>query len=150
MKVGRAKKIGRPTVYSEQVAETICVCLMRGWSMVRICQLENMPAEDTVYGWLAQKDHPFSERYARAREIQAERMADELIDIADDESRDVSGELQMPNAVAVQRAKLRVDTRKWVAAKLLPKKYGDKVQQEHTGEGGGPLKFVVSRIGTKE
>lgn len=140
-------KRGRPTAYTDEIGDTICASLMCGWSLVRICSLDEMPAQSTVYGWLAKVDHPFSERYARAREIQAERFADEMADIADDATGDVAGELGIPNSVAVQRAKLRIDTRKWIASKLLPKKYGDKVTQEHTGEGGGPLQFTLTRVG---
>lgn len=127
-------KKGRPTLYTDQLGETIAASLMAGYSLTKICSVETMPDTATVYRWLAKTDHPFCDRYARAREIQAERMADELLDIADDESKDTTGELGMPNSVAVQRAKLRTDTRKWIASKLLPKKYGEKVQQEHTGE----------------
>ena len=141
------RKPGRPSGYSEEVGERIAALMMAGWSLIRICSMEEYPAESTVYGWLAQKEHPFLEKYTRAREIQAERYADEIIDISDDDSRDVTGELNMPNAVAVQRAKLRTENRKWVAAKLLPKKYGDRVTQEHTGEGGGPVQFTLTRIG---
>lgn len=145
--VSETKKIGRPSKYTQETAETICKLLMCGWSLKRITSLDEMPHEDTVYGWLAKgKEHPFSEQYARAREIQAERMADELIDIADDESGDKSGELEMPNGVAVQRSRLRVDTRKWVAAKLLPKKYGEKLT--HAGDEENPIaiKRVISDL----
>lgn len=105
---------------------------MAGQSLVRICSLDTMPHRVTVSRWMLDNEE-FRIKYARAREIQAEWLADELHDIAEDDSRDVYGELQMPNSVAVQRAKLRIDTRKWTASKLLPKKYGDRVTQEHTG-----------------
>lgn len=100
----------------------------------------------TVFKWL--RDHKeFSEQYARAKEAQAEAFADELISLADDSSNDITGELQMPNGVAVQRSRLMVDTRKWVMSKLLAKKYGDKLQ--HTGgDGEGPVQFVVTRART--
>jgi hypothetical protein len=88
--------------------------------------------------------HPeFAEQYARARELQAERFADDIIEIADDKSEDVYGELEMPNSVAVARAKLRIDSRKWIASKLLPKKYGDKLQTEVSGPDGGPIAVTV-------
>ena len=79
-----------------------------------------------------QESHPFSDKYARAREIQAEIRADELLDIADDATNDYmareakSGKtFIVADHENIQRSKLRVDTRKWIAAKLLPKKYGD-------------------------
>lgn len=142
-------KMGRPSTYTAELGEQICDKLAEGFSLRQICALEGLPGLNTVIRWL-RHDEEFRLHYTRARELQAEIGADDMIEIADDASQDVSGELKMPNAVAVQRAKLRVETRKWTAMKLLPKKYGERVQQEHTGEGGGPLKFVVTRIGAKE
>jgi hypothetical protein len=102
----------------------------------------------SIFKWL--RIHPiFAEQYARAKEAQVDAMGEELLDIADDVSNDVSGELGMPNGVAVQRAKLRTDTRKWLMGKLQPKKYGDKTQ--HTGaDGVGPVQFTVTRAGSRE
>jgi hypothetical protein len=114
----------------------------------------------TVMDWLAKgaaKKEPypaFTEQYARAREAQAELYADEIVDIADDdrndygfkESEDGTGKsgiaIIMPDNV--QRSKLRVDARKWVASKLLPKKYGDKIQATHTGPDDKPLTFTIN------
>ena len=101
-----------------------------------------MPARSTVIGWLFDGDHEeFMDQYARAREVQAEVLADELADIADDGSNDFTTDKNGKAVVDhehIQRSRLRIDTRKWVAAKLLPKRYGDKLQ--HTGEGGGPIR----------
>ena len=133
--------------YSQELADAICDLIVDGKSIRDICKAEDMPAMSSIFKWL-RENKDFSEQYARAKEIQAECLADELINIADDTSGDVSGELEMPNGVAVQRAKLKIDTRKWIASKLLAKKYGDKI--EHTGADGGPVQFVVSRVGTKE
>ena len=88
----------------------------------------------TVFNWLTDNSRPgFLEKYNKAKELQAEYYADELIDIADDTSNDymekvlISGEVvQVVNSEHIQRSRLRVDTRKWVASKLLPKRYGDK------------------------
>ena len=83
----------------------------------------------------------FSEQYARAREAQAEIRADEIVDIADDDSNDFTADKDgkpVANSEHIQRSRLRVDARKWIAAKLLPKRYGDKIQ--HTGDGGGPIR----------
>jgi hypothetical protein len=107
--------------------------------MRSICNDEGMPVCSTVFKWLSE-NKDFSEQYARAREIQAEIMADEIIEIADDSTNDFM-EMQKKNGATVlvcdqeniNRARLRVDSRKWVAAKLLPKKYGDKQTVEHEG-----------------
>lgn len=100
--------------YTQEVADKICQRLMAGESLRKICQDEDMPGQATVYEWLTQESG-FSEQYTKAREAQAETMADELLEIADDDTSDVN------------RARLRIDTRKWVAMKLKPKKYGDKL-----------------------
>ena len=93
---------------------------------------EGMPAQSTVYKWLIDNDG-FSEKYARAREVQAEFLAEEIIQIADDASGDSTtdedGNERM-NAEFVARSRLRVDARKWYASKVAPKKYGDRIQQD--------------------
>ena len=106
MKTDRANIIGR-----------ICEMLAAGQSMAQICRSKAMPAQSTVYRWIAESAE-FSERYARAREIQADMLADEIIEIAD---------ACEPEAAAVAKAKARIDARKWLAARLAPKKYGDRV-----------------------
>ncbi|OSI34568.1 hypothetical protein [Neisseria dumasiana] len=100
-----------------KVQERICDMLAQGKSMVAICGLEDMPAQSTVYKWLAESEE-FSERYARAREMQADLYADQIIRIADDCE---------PEAAAVAKAKAQIDARKWLAARLAPKKYGDRL-----------------------
>lgn len=117
--------MGRPSEYSDAVADAICERLANAESLRRICLADDMPAQSTVFRWLAQ-NATFREQYASAREAQAHAMADEILDIADDGSNDFMGEDEKYNGDAVARSKLRVDARKWLAAKLLPKKYGDR------------------------
>jgi hypothetical protein len=97
----------------------------------------------SIFKWLREHKE-FAEQYARAKELQTEKLADELVEIADDESNDVSGELKMPNSVAVQRARLKVDTRKWLLSKLQPKKYGDKLDMNLAGKDGGPIQAAIA------
>jgi hypothetical protein len=140
--------MARLSEFSPEIGDAICELIADGQSLRAICAPDAMPAKSTVFKWL-RDNQSFSDQYARAKEAQAENFADELMEIADDASGDVSGELEMPNGVAVQRSKLRIDTRKWVMSKLLAKKYGDKLQ--HTGgDGEGPVQFVVTRAGQKE
>lgn len=95
-----------------------------------------MPSEMTVRTW-AREIEAFTSKYTRARDLQAERFADELIDLAD-----------TANADNYNAIRLKVDTRKWVVSKILPKKYGDKLQ--HTGaDGEGPVQVEFKRIGSK-
>ena len=93
-------------------------------------------------GWLFDGEHEeFSQQYASAREVQAEVWADEIVAIADDTTADLTTDKDGKEIVRhenIQRSRLRVDARKWIASKLLPKRYGDKLQ--HTGEGGGPIR----------
>lgn len=121
-------KVGRPSEYNQQVAEAICERIALGESLRSICRDDAMPAQSTVFKWLTQQQS-FAEQYARARETQADAMVDEMLDIAD---RAVSNE-------EVQAARLRIDARKWVAVKLRPKKYGERVMTELTGRDGGPI-----------
>lgn len=131
------------TYSPEQIAAhkaTILERLVGGESVRTICADEGMPAASTVFLWL-QADAAFSEQYARAREAQADALFDEILDIADDGSNDWMERKNadgqnigwQENGEALRRSTLRVDARKWMAARLQPKKYGDKVTQEHTG-----------------
>ncbi len=91
--------------------------------------------------WLFDGEHEeFWQQYVHAREAQAEVRADEIIEIADDGSSDFTKDddgKPIINHEHISRSRLRIDTRKWIAAKLLPKRYGEKLQ--HTGESGGPV-----------
>lgn len=132
----QAKRVGRPSDFTPEIANEICERLINGESLRRICRDDGMPNASTVCRWLGQNEE-FRKQYAHAREVQADTYADEIVDIADgDVSEDADA------AVAAQlaaRDRLRVDARKWVASKLAPKKYGEKTTTEHTGEGGGPI-----------
>ena len=105
-----------------------------------------MPAPSAVFLWI-HKHAEFKEQYEKAKEESADAHAEDMLDIADDgtndwmERRNAEGEVigWQLNGEHVQRSRLRVDTRKWIAAKLKPKKYGDNTRTEHTGEGGGPI-----------
>jgi hypothetical protein len=128
--------VGRPSIFTEELGQQICAEIMLGKSLRTICEEEAMPCMSSVCNWLA-RDKEFMEHYAHAREVQAALMADELLDIADDGRNDWmtvkrgKEEIEVVNREAVMRSQLRVDTRKWIASKLLPKKYGDKLALEH-------------------
>ncbi|MGM8939543.1 hypothetical protein ACS8E2_12705 [Psychrobacter glaciei] len=131
-------KGGRPTIYSEELAQVICESLMVGMSLRKICELDDMPAISTVMQWLASGKDGFMEQYAHARQVQAEYLLDELIDIADDSSKDyvvVDGQERLDQE-HIQRAKLRIDTRKWNIEKLAPKRYGNKQQVDNVSSDG--------------
>ena len=119
----------RTLEYSQEVADAICERLVNGESMRTICKDEDMPAVSTVFRWLTMVP-AFSEQYARARDEQADTLADEILAIAD-------------TAEDAQKARLQVDVRKWYAGKLRPKKYGEKVTQEVSGPDGTPIQSVT-------
>jgi hypothetical protein len=109
-----------------------------------------MPGMTTVFRWLAQHEE-FRGMYAAARQAQADYLAEELLEIADDarndwvERRREDGTIvTVLNGENIQRSRVRIDTRKWLLAKLQPKKYGDVQQTQLTGPGGGPLQVERS------
>lgn len=106
---------GRPSDYTEEEADRICAWIAEGRSLRSYCRLEHRGL-DTVYRWLREQ-REFRERYARAHDDRADSLADEIVDIADEAA---SGSME-----EIQAARLRVDARKWVAAKLKPTKWGD-------------------------
>lgn len=126
------------TTYTEAMGDKICELLMDGMSLRAICAQKDMPCRATVLKWLRDNEK-FSIQYARAREEQAETLADEIIDIADDSYFDYrTGEdgNERFNGDAVQRSRLRVEARKWIASKLKPKKYGEKLEANLNHSGG--------------
>jgi len=123
--------------YSDQLAVKICTRMILGESVAKICKDKDMPSQDTIYRWAFNKEHPFADLYKRARELQAEKYVDEIMEIADNSDDDykiVDGRKVIDHE-NIQRARLRVDTRKWVACKVLPKIYGDKSQEALTTDG---------------
>ncbi len=114
-------KTGRPSLYSEELAGLLCERLAGGESLRAIGNDPAMPSAETVRRWL-RDDEQFRGQYARAREAQADHYVEEIITIAD-----AADEFTHPVA------RLRMDARKWVASKLRPKVYGDKLDVETTG-----------------
>ena len=111
--------MARPTDYNEAIADRICEEIIGGAALYKLCQREDFPSETAVYTWLS-KQPAFAEKYARARELQQDREADHMVVIAD--------ETTDPN-----KARLQIDARKWRASKLAPKKYGDRLDLNHSG-----------------
>ena len=127
----------RPSTYSDDVVNDICARLAAGQPLTKICKTEEFPDVSTVYRWLDAHEE-FRDKYARARQDQADTLADEIIAISDEQHEAVT-ERGVVFDPEVNRDRLRIDARKWVAAKLKPKKYGDKTEVEHTGD----LKIAV-------
>lgn len=106
---------GRPSTFSEDIADRILCRLMEGESLRSICADPDMPGRTTVLRWQTE-NWSFGAKCARAREVQADAIFDEMQEIADAATPET-----------VQVAKLRISTMQWRAAKLAPKRYGDKL-----------------------
>ena len=111
--------------------------LADGELLTNICKTAGMPSRQAIHRWRMSRP-AFGALYMQAREIGMESMSDETLIIADDDTLDTNAD-GSPNHASVNRARLMVDTRKFLMAKLAPKVYGDRVQHEHSGE-------VVQRI----
>lgn len=131
---------GRPTDYNDGIAEAICLRLAEGDSLRTICRDDDMPCKATVLRWVARHE-AFRDQYAKAKIEGAEALAEEMFDIADDASNDWMERLGEKDQGAgwqingdhIRRSQLRIDVRKWYLSKIMPKKYGEKVQTEHSG-----------------
>jgi len=139
------RPVGAPTTYNKHIAFVICTRIAEGESLREIVKTAGMPDRSAVYDWLLR--HPeFADQYARAREEQADTLADEIIAIADEQPEIIAvtdkrtGELieHKLDGAFLQWQKNRIDARKWTAMKLKPKKYGDRVAMEGV-EGGAPI-----------
>ena len=123
---------GRPEEYTLEIAERICAELATGKSLKSVCAQEWAPGLTTVFSWLNRHEE-FPKLYARAKQESADAMAEEILDIADDGSNDFMtitkghSTYEVENKEVTNRSRLRVDTRKWLMAKMKPKRYGDKL-----------------------
>lgn len=126
---------GRPSIYSAELAEEVSFRLMEGRSLRSISQDDDMPSLRTLVRWIATEGHEFQKVHAHAREVQAEMLADEMMDVANDgtndwmEIKNRDGECigWKVNGEAVQRSKLRLEQMRWNAERLKPRKYGARV-----------------------
>jgi hypothetical protein len=106
-----------------------------------------MPDKSTIFRWL-ERHQEFSDQYARAREMQAEALADEITYIADTpmpgiKTKTTDKGVEVTEGDMIEHRRLQVDARKWIASKLKPKKYGDKTETTHVGDKERPI--VMSR-----
>ena len=131
--------------FTQDMADLICERLAEGESLRSICATEGMPSKAMVFRWLGARKE-FADQYARAREAQADALADEILNISDDGRNDTyqdeDGNVRTDQDV-IARSRLRVDARKWIASKLKPKVYGDKIEPEDEDAPPTPVKVVV-------
>lgn len=150
---------GRPALHTPELATAVCQELMEGKSLRAICALPQFPSIATVMRWLADDTGQFCAQYARAREVQAELYAEEVITLADTVlhavKRKVTGKGKKKSVEetfgdAVERSRLMVDARKWYASKLAPKRYGMAVGLGGEGETVGLLVIAKDLTGRKD
>jgi hypothetical protein len=142
------------------VSDYVCAQLKAGRSLESICKDEGMPHAATFLDWVKEDPRGIGQDYAHAREIGYTLLADEILALSDKthewvtiQEQDADGKplldeqgqprlkqvLAPLSADVIAHKRLQIDTRKWMLSKMLPKVYGDKVTQEHTGAGGGPI-----------
>ena len=128
----------------EKITEFVCYQIAQGRSLRSICDSDdNLPNADGFLKWL-EGAPALRTQYARAREAGYLLLADEIVDIADENyTTDEHGVRERLTNEAIARNRLRVETRKWMLAKMLPKVYSDRVTQEITGKGGGPIQLAA-------
>jgi len=151
----------RPTEYSPEVVDAICDQMVNGKGLLKICADDNMPGRTTIYRWLGSNPE-FRKRFAEAREALMDFYAEQILTIAFDESQDIildqskdGKTTSVANHAKVQRDRLKVDTLKWTASRLFPKRYGDKMellgQNVEEGEAVNKIQVItgVPRAGDK-
>ena len=141
---------GRPKLTPELEAELLEL-LASGKTLLQVCEDDRFPVESVIRR-KALEDADFGAKYTRAREIGYLRMADELLEIADDGRNDWmtikrgDTEIDVVNKEAVERSKLRFQARQWLLSKALPKLYGDKLDLKATHEGGESFKALWAAL----
>jgi hypothetical protein len=133
-----------------ELAQRICEALAAGRTLRDVCRDPGMPAPSTVLAWVKADRDGFAARYREAREIGYQLMADEMLEIADDSSGDFAVRKAGGDPVFdhehVSRARLRVETRRWLLAKALPKIYGDRLDLKATHNAGDSLRELMKAI----
>jgi hypothetical protein len=127
---------GRPTIYTDKLATEILTRISMGESVRRISMDDKMPSQQCMYEWIFKDLNGFGEKYARAKEECMELKGEEIEDIAD---------FVEPEAAKVAKARLQIDTKKWVMSKLAPKKYGEK--QTIDQKNSGTVELIIKKEG---
>jgi hypothetical protein len=124
-----APKVGRPSSFTQQLADEICERIALGETLRSICLDNHIPDRITVLRWL-KKHNDFRNQYTQARLDQADTFAEEIIDIGR-----TAGDAQL--------GRLQMDALKWASSKIAPKKYGEKVEHEVNGSQKLNLTFTI-------
>jgi hypothetical protein len=140
-----AGRKGAPTIKTPAILEAILAGISLGKSARTMC-IEVGISQRVLWNWLA-NDQELMRNYLRAKELCVDAYAEEIIEISDDGTRDTYLDekgREVVNRDVIARAQLRIDARKWYAARLAPKKYGDKLPVTH--EVGDAKKTIVHSV----
>jgi hypothetical protein len=145
---------GRPSKYSLELAQKICKKIATCTdSLAKICASDpDFPTRETIYAW--RLDHKgFSDMYADSKRAQAELLVEEIIEISDNTYNDTivrvnkdGSESESCNHEWVARSRLKVDTRKWIACKLLPKVYGEKIDSDSKEDAKSLMQKLIDKL----
>lgn len=150
-RAARPKSKVQGITFSQELFDAICLEMAEGASLRSICARDDMPNKRTVLRWI-EGNESLQCQYSEAQNLRAEHYFDQILEIADNVrigSRTTTksdGEKEIVRGDMIERARLQVDARKWVLARMNPKKYGDKFTQELTGDGGGPVVVEVVKF----
>ena len=147
IRINMLATIGRPSTYSQEIADEICRRLMAGRSLTKVAADEDMPGLTCISEWLFRRND-FAAQYARAVEVRADVLIEQTHDIADDtrigyiteETVEPDGSItrKVKSSDMVERSKLMVSTRQWGAARMNPRKYSDRLAHQYLGKDGQP------------
>lgn len=156
-----SRPVGRPTKYTQEIADRICAELAEGKSLRSVCSADDIPSAVTVFSWF--RIYPeFLKQYTRAKEESADAMADEVLHISNTpvmgETRTIKsdGSVEVKQDEMLGHRRLQIETRKWLMAKMKPKRYGDKLDMTTNGKDlptpilGGMTKSVSTDNSDKE
>ena len=115
-----SKGVGRPTDYTDELADEICLRVANGRSVNSIINDKDMPSKTSIYEWLNIHSQ-FTDKYELALKQRADFHFDEMLGIVDD---------VMAESAEVAKARLQIDTRKWILSRMNPRKYGDNIQED--------------------
>lgn len=144
------KPRGRPIIYNQELADLICELVSsNGCGLAKLTQMyPELPNKDTINVW-RHRFPDFSVQYAQAKIRQADLLAEECLDIADDSFADtITNEdgFEICNTEYIARSRLRIDTRKWLASKLLPKQYGKAAEETETKDGKSIVEQLINKL----
>lgn len=149
--VKKSVKPRRPTVLTNRLRASMLANISSGMSVRKMCENRKFPTREMFYKWL-REDDSFVNEYEIAVQSRADAIAEEILEIADDDSNDYKiNELSEDDKLKIDQIKLardkvKIDARKWIAAKMAPKKYGNniKVDSDNKHDHSGSISVEIT------